>query len=288
MNQSIRGAVYLSIAAAIWGGVYVVSKVILETVPPFTLMFFRYLVAGGLLIVLCRRQGLTIFPREDRWAMLQIGIVGYFLSIAAQFIGTKLSSAHLGAVVTSLSPVFQSLFAILLLRERMSVREVVAMTAAFAGVLLIIGGPDMGGEAGIMAVGILLLAAVFWGYYSVVSRKLSGKYSALQITTCGIVLAGLLSIGPAYWEFGSWAVASLWQMSTLLSILYISVAATAIAFFCWNKGLSLVSSHEAGLFFFLQPVVGSLLGWALLGETLTGSFLVGSLLVMIGTFYNLR
>src|ERR1051326_459285 len=78
-------------AASIWGGMYVVSKVVLDVIPPFTLLTIR-LVMGALVlgvIVFLRRK--TNFTREQFRNSLLVGFVGYSLSLGFQFVGTKLS-----------------------------------------------------------------------------------------------------------------------------------------------------------------------------------------------------
>jgi len=59
------------------------------------------------------------------------------------------------------------------------------------------------------------------------------------------------------------------------------VVATAGAFYFWNKGLSLVEAGTGSVFFFLQPVVGALLGWLVLGEQLTTSFFIGGGVILL-------
>ncbi|PHJ38267.1 hypothetical protein P378_10570 [Desulforamulus profundi] len=173
MKGIFGGAVYLSLAAGIWGGMYVVSKYALDTIPPFTLLFLRYLIASFLLGWICWLKREELVPTRERWLIFQIGFVGYFLSIAAQFIGTKLSSAHMGAVITTLSPVFLSAFAVLLLKEKITVKQVVSIDIALTGVLVVVGMPGLQGEGSALAGDLFLLAAaLFWGYYSVLSRKL--------------------------------------------------------------------------------------------------------------------
>ncbi|GAB6157199.1 DMT family transporter [Desulfotomaculum varum] len=289
MNLMIGGAFYLSLAAAIWGGMYVVSKFALTTVPPFTLLFLRYLVAALVLGWILWRQQEKLLPDTARGLILQVGLVGYFLSIAAQFIGTKLSSAHMGAVITTLSPVFLSAFAVVILKERLTVKQAVAMAVALAGVLVVVGVPGRQGEPSALTGNLFLLAAALsWGYYSVISRKVSTLYSPLQITTWGILIATLFTFPCLYFEYGQWSPADLLQLPIILSVLYIGIISTALAFFSWNKGLALVPSHQAGVFLFLQPVVGTLLGWFFLDEHLSGSFFIGSLLIMAGVYYNMK
>ena len=112
MVTSVKGPLYLGIAASIWGGRYLAGKYALGTIPPFTLLFIRYFLAAIILLTLCKWKQIPVIPREDKWLWFQIGFFGYFRSIAAQFLGAKMSSAYMGAVITSLSPVFQSIFAI--------------------------------------------------------------------------------------------------------------------------------------------------------------------------------
>lgn len=64
--------------------------------------------------------------------------------------------------------------------------------------------------------------------------------------------------------------------------LYLGVVSTALAFYLWNKGFTLVDASTGSLFFFAQPVVGTLLGWLFLGESLTGRFVVGTAVVIAG------
>ncbi len=75
------------------------------------------------------------------------------------------------------------------------------------------------------------------------------------------------------WEL---QVASIGTVNTyvILGVLYLGVISTAGAFFLWNKGLELMDASIGSLFFFFQPIVGSLLGWLLLNETLNNNFLL--------------
>jgi len=284
--MSFRGALYLSLAACIWGGMYVVSKFALDFVPPLTLLFLRFLVASLVLGWFSWRQPEPLLPRRDRGLLFQIGAIGYFLSVGAQFVGTKLSSAHMGAVITTMSPLFLSLFAILLLKEAMSFRQKVAMGLACAGVLVVMGLPAESGAGDSQWLGnlLLLLAAVCWGYYSVLARQVSGRYTSLQITTWAIWVATLLTLPCIFLERAQWSIKVMLTWPVLLSVLYLGIISTAVAAFCWNKGLALMSAHQVGLFLFLQPIIGSFLGWLILGETLSLSFFAGSGLIIAGVY----
>lgn len=288
MITEYKGPLYLSAAASIWGGMYVASKYALDAIPPFTLLFLRYFIASIVLLWWCRRSQVEVIPRQDKWMFIQISFFGYFLSLAAQFIGTKLSSAHMGAVITSLSPVFQSGFAILLLGEKIAGKQILALALSLAGVMIVTGVSGIsGGEAVNPGNAYFLAAACLWGYYSILSKKVSDRHPTLRITTFGIVLATFLAFPPALLELQLWDAAILGNPLVLLSILYLALIATTVAYYCWNKGLALTNPHQAGLFFFLQAIVGSILGYSLLHEILSLTFFIGSLLILAGVYFVL-
>lgn len=289
MQASYNGAFYLSTAASIWGGMYVASKYALDVIPPFTLLFIRYALASVILVWWCKHSQITIVPRQDKWLMFLIGFLGYFLSVATQFIGTKLSSAHMGSVITSLSPVFQSVFAVILLGEPASLRQIISLILAFIGVIIVTDAINIVQHETInMGNLFFLMAAALWGYYSVLSKKVANHHPALRITTWGILLATAFAFPPAVFEWGSWQVSVLSSEQILFSIFYLAAVSTTLAYYCWNKGLALLNPHQAGLFMFLQSIVGSILGYLLLGEELSFSFMAGSIFILIAVYLSIH
>lgn len=281
-GQRLRGYAFLAAAASIWGGMYVVSKYALDFIPPFTLLWLRYATGFCVLYPLARRQQGERLTWSDHKAFLMVGTIGYVLSVGLQFIGTRLSSAHNGAIITSASPAFILLFAWLMLGERLTARKLVSVFLATVGVVIVVGWDTEGASGGGVMLGNLALigAAVTWALLSVLARKYSADLSPLVITTGAVFWAAILTapIMVAEWRF----IPPHGLDNPLLwgAVLYLGIVATAGAFFFWNKGLSLVEAGTGSVFFFLQPVVGALLGWLLLGERLTLSFFCGGAVIL--------
>ena len=139
MNRhSIIGLSAGLVAASIWGGMYVVSKVVLDVIPPFTLLTLRLvlgMLALGAVIALRKRTG---FTRGQFRNSFLVGFVGYGISLGFQFVGTKLSTASNGSLVTSATPAFVLLFAPFLLGEKSTTRRIVALVISSFGVLAVI------------------------------------------------------------------------------------------------------------------------------------------------------
>ncbi|PDY46010.1 DMT family transporter [Bacillus pseudomycoides] len=283
MKQTILGAICLSLAASIWGGMYVVSKYVLDFVPPLTLVWLRFIIAFVVLYMILkttkRKQKTTIQINKKDWLLFAwIGFIGYFVSITCQFVGTKLSDAHTGSLVTSATPAFMVVFATLILKEKLTTRRILSTVLATIGVTIVIGW-DI--EIGSYFIGTIILvgAAITWALLSIYVKIASQQFSSLVITTYAIFFS-LFFITPCMiWELQSNPIGDL-NTTIILGILYLGIISTAGAFFLWNKGLELMDASIGSLFFFFQPIVGSLLGWLLLNETLNRNFFIGGALII--------
>ena len=259
-----------------------VSKVVLEVFPPFTLLTIRLALGAlvlGVILFLRSKKG---FTREQYLASFMVGFVGYGISLGFQFVGTKLSTASNGALVTSATPAFVLLFAPLLLGEKPSLRQVVALIAATLGVLAVID-PRTADFSSALFLGNLSLlgAALTWALYSVLVRKISASADLLTSSTV-MLLAGLpSSILLGIFELRTQAVGAI-TPGIIGGLLFLGIISTALAMFLWNYAFTQLPAASASLTFFAQPVVGILLGWFFLGEKITPLFLLGGVLIGIG------
>ncbi|MFC6182139.1 DMT family transporter [Lactiplantibacillus daowaiensis] len=281
MNKSQGlGMLLLSLAASIWGGMFVVVKAVVTIIDPITLVWARYLVALVGLGLACHWSRLTWHIRRRDWPLLiAIGLIGNTLSIGFQETGTWLTSAQLGAVVTSATPTFIIIFAHLILKERLTGLKIGAVALATSGVLLIVG-VQLTGRQTLLGAGCLIIAALTWALMSVLVKKATAYYPPLQVTTIGTAIA-TVCLTPIVFSQPKTLLAIPWftpQVS--LSLLYLGLISTALAFVMWNRGLQLLPASRSGVFFLLQPLVGSLLGWAFLDEALTPGFVLGTLLII--------
>lgn len=286
--KNYLGPILLTLAASIWGGMYVVSKIVLEVVPPLELVWLRYIVALFTLaaLVVVTRQSWKI-SRKDLPLILSIGIIGYFISIWAQFAGTQLSSAQMGAVITSSTPAFMVIFARIILKEKLTAKKLLSIGLATVGVLLIIGLQGSGDSFQLGGI-ILVIAALTWALMSVLVKLIPSDYSPLVITTYAIFAATVAMTPFAAGQFSLTQLDTLMQPAILGGILYLGIVSTAGAFYFWNKGLQLVAAGSGGLYFFFQPLVGTLLGWLFLGEQVGLKFWIGSLLILIGVLIVIK
>ena len=266
---------------------YVVSKVVLEVIPPFALLTIR-LVMGALtlgIVIYIRNKKAAMkiaFTKGFFWKSALVGFVGYGISLGFQFVGTKLSTASNGSLVTSATPAFVLLFAPFLLGERTTPRGIIALIVSTLGVVAVIDPRTAELSPSLFWGNISLLAAALtWALYSVLVRKVSKSGDLL--TSSAIMLLGGL---PSSLLFGIWEVQTqgIGEITTgiILGLLFLGIISTAIAMFLWNYAFAELPAAVASLTFFAQPVVGTLLGWFFLAEKITPLFLAGGVLIGIG------
>lgn len=288
MRNLIIGAIFLSLAASIWGAMYVVVKVVVEVVPPLELVWMRYLIAVIALgiIGIMMRQSWKI-AKKDWLIIFLVGLIGNTISIVTQEMGTMLSTAQMGAIITATTPAFMVVFARLILKESITLKKCFSIILATIGVGIVVGNGqiDVAQQLGGL---YLLLAALTWALMSVFVKKVPSHYSQIVVTTYTSMIAVMLLTPFVLPRLKNLDLASVLQPTISGGLLYLGIISTAGGFLLWNKGLQLMNASSGGLFFFFQPIVGTFLGWILLGETIGLSFWIGSLLIFSGVFIVIR
>ncbi len=282
MNITIVGLLSGLTAASIWGGMYVVSKVVLDVIPPFTLLASRLILGAaalGIVIFLLRK---TEFTKRQFIHSFLVGFVGYGISLGFQFVGTKLSTASNGALVTSATPAFVLLFAPYLLKEKTTIRGMIALIISSLGVVAVID-PRTADFSSSLFLGNLSLiaAALTWALYSVLVRKVS-QSADLLISSAVMLVGGIpSSLLASYFEINKLGIGEI-TLGVILGVLFIGIVSTAIAMYLWNFAFAQLPASTASLTFFAQPVIGTLLGWFFLGERVTPLFVLGGILIGTG------
>jgi len=288
MSKTIVGLLCGLGAASIWGGMYVVSKVVLDIIPPFSLVTLRLILGAITLAMILLFKGFPSISRKQSWQVLGVGFVGYGVSLSLQFLGTKLSTAGNGSLVTSATPAFVLLFAWLLLKEKITPRKLLALFLATLGVVAVIDPRSAQLKPELFLGNMFLIgAAITWALYSVLVRKVTQNMDVLLFSLLAF-LGGLpVTVPASAWEFSAIGIGQI-NLAIIAGVLFLGIISTALAMVLWNTAFAYVDAGLASLTFFAQPVVGTLLGWLLLGENITPLFLLGGVLIGFGLVISSR
>ncbi len=282
MKNTTLGIISGLSAAAIWGAMYVVSKAVMAVIPPFSLLTSRLILGIATLFIIAFLQKKLTIRKKQFWSIVWVGFIGYGISLGFQFVGTNLSTAANGSLVTSATPAFVLIFAAMILGEKITRRRFIALLIASLGVLAVID-PRSAELASSLFWGNMSLvsAALTWALYSVLIRKVTRGVDVLTVSLIAFVGGLPTSIAFSVWEISTLGIGEI-TLGVIAGILFLGIIATALAMYLWNTAFALLDASLASLTFFAQPVVGTVLGAIFLGEIITPLFLFGGLLIGIG------
>jgi len=269
-----------------WGLSFVATKVALESVPTFTLVFIRFSLAALFFLVIRQGRKWPAFHGRDRLKMALLALFEPGLYFIFETIGLQYTTAPKTALIIATVPLVVLLLSAVMLGERTNRIVAIGIGLSFCGIaLLVVGDPEFGLTLEGSLLGDMLIggAVVSAALYMVYARDLGRSYSSLEITFVQIVY------GAAFYSlFFLWELPSIeWTAITLKSALavgYLTVFATVGAFLCYNFALSQVPASKAAVFVNGIPVVTAIGAWVLLDERLTAIQAGGGALVLAAVF----
>jgi drug/metabolite transporter (DMT)-like permease len=290
-RMRLRADAALVAATVVWGSSFIVVKNVVADSPPLAFLFWRFLLAGILVLPLAARGGATPGLLKDGVA------VGLLLAagMSLQVIGQTETTASKAAFLTGLSVVLTP-FAALLRTRRLPSRENGAGIALASAGFLLLTLPGAGGafNRGDLAMTGCGIAFAFYVAEMEVrtpahdSRSLTGVQMAVVALTTGLL--SLLLRAPLLLS-GLHAAAAearpvAWRGTFLWSVVYLGSIGAVGTFLAQTWAQKHMSATHAAIIFALEPAVAALLAAWLLGERLGPWGMAGGILVLVGIFVS--
>jgi len=280
-QPTVRSALDILAAASLWGGMYVVSAATFERIPPVTLGLLRLLVGAAVLTIVFRgRPGLGAAPRGR---LVSAGVI-LAVTLVLQFVGTDLTGAAEGALLTTTTPAFVLLFAALFEGSRARPLAWGGVAVALLGVAVLANrNASFSGSSPEALFGDVLLvgSAATWALFTSVGRPLVAAVGAFRAIFGASLVAIVLLLPLVPLELAGRSLPPL-DWATVGAVAYLGVMATAVAWSLWYRGYASAPPTLTAALFFAQPIVGAGLGVALLSESLGPAFAAGAGLIVAG------
>jgi drug/metabolite transporter (DMT)-like permease len=273
----------LLIVVCIWGANFIVIKSAFGAMPPLAFNAVRMTVAALVLGAIWGvREREKTMPRRDWLSFLGVGLLGNTLYQLLFVTGLDLTTSGVSSLLIGTIPIWAALLAMALGWEKITPRTWLGIFLAFGGVALVtLGSPSGMAKNAIVGNALTLLAAACWAGYTVLSKRLLEKYSALRVSAVGLLLGV-----PGLWPFAVPDLLSLRALSLSLwgSILYAGGISIALAYIIWSYGVQKLGAARTAIFNNLVPVVTFALAFLVLHEPVTSLQLVGGAVVLAGVW----
>lgn len=278
--------VLAALAPLFWSGNAVVGRALRDQVDPIALTFYRWTIAGLLVLPFALRP-LYRHRREllEAWPVILglglSGLVGFQTCVYYALHDTPALNALL---ILQATPVVILLGAATVFGDRVTRRRALAIAVAACGALVLV---TRGEPQALLALDFhrgdlwMLLAVGLWAFYSLLLKRRPHGVPQTALLAASIVVA-LCVLLPAWWLSGGASERPPLSPQALAGVLYIGVFASFLALLCWNTGVARLGPGTAGTFMYLMPVYGAVLGYLLLGEGIAAFHLAGAALIFGG------
>jgi drug/metabolite transporter (DMT)-like permease len=286
MDKKLLALVALLSSAVIWGVTVPLLKVNLETFPPFSLAFARFLIATLVAAYLSQLSGLKL---RD---FLNIGLVSLFgitLNIGLLFLGLQRTTIVDASFVFALGPVITSLLAVIIIREKINFPHLLGICLAFLGSFLYILYPLLFGSINFKVdlVGDLLVLAssISGSIYIIGSKKLFETYTPTSISAVSFTVGALTFAPIALLEsFQSTSWLGSLTFFNLASLIFFGLGSSFAAYSLYEWGLTKVAVHIDATISYLIPIVSIIVATLFMGERLEPIFGLSFVLVDLGIY----
>lgn len=264
-----RPILLLVLVTLFWAGNTIAGRLAIGEVSPLAVVFLRWVMVSGLMVVLYGRQVRAEWPmlKQHLPVMVVMGTLGFTAFNALFYVAAHSTTALNLGILQGSMPMFVLLGALVLLRAPVRMVQVLGVLVTMAGVALIASQGDLSRLATLEinpGDGLMILACLFYSVYAVLLRN-RPAVSGMVFFTVLSVIAALVSLPVFAIELvqgtQQWPTAKGW-----LVVGYIALFPSFLSQIFFMRGVELIGPERAGVFINLVPIFSSFLAVALLGE----------------------
>jgi len=275
------GYLFILVTVVFFSTYEVVSKTIIDKVDPFQINFLRFFIGGSLLFLFLLIKRDVKIDRKSLMIVSAAGILNVVFSMNLLQLSLNVAYAKAAVVadIFSSNPIFVSIFAAVMDKEKITLFKAAGMFLGMLGIAVISINGQAFRDINILSPLLALMSAGLYGLYTVVGRRASSKIGSIKMNAYSFLIGSLILLSvllikglPAF-EFDC----SAWPQ-----VVYLSVFVTGIAYLIYFMGLVRTGAGSGSVVFFLKPVLASVFAIVFLGEKITLNLIFGTFLILLG------
>ncbi len=270
-----------------WGMSFVWTKIVLQLYAPITTIFLRLIISSTILyIVLKLTKQLQKVHKEHYVLFLISAMFEPLLYFLGENFGLREVSSTVASVIIATIPVITPVFAYFLLKEKLSIFNILGIIISFLGVMVMIFDRNFNFTASPKGI-ILLFVAVFSTIgYAVTIKKLAAIYTSPTIITFQNII-GIFYFLPLFLIFDIKEFLSITPtFKVIASLLELAIFASSLAFICYIHVVSKLGVSRANIFTNLIPIFTAIFSYLLLDELFDTAKIIGITIVITGVFLS--
>ncbi len=275
----------LALVCFFWGTTWIASKEGVRHMPPLQMAGLRQLL-GGLCYVLFFLVKGERWPRGKEWRSIFIlGFLNFLIANGLSNWGVKYISAGLGSIIGAIFPLWLVVIGFFSAKSKMPTKAIIGLLLGFAGVCIIFYEHLQDFFNADFRIGIILSLIATWGWAfgTIYTKSHAAFFNPYFSIGLQMFVSGTALTIVSYTVTGAMPLTSIpWQ--SWLAIGYLVVFGSVISFIAYLFALQNLSTEQASLYAYVNPVVAVLLGWLIFSESLTLYIAVGGLVALSGVY----
>jgi drug/metabolite transporter (DMT)-like permease len=271
-----------------WSFSFIWYKEVFVYYKPITLVFLRLVISSVFLFAITySMRRLDRVKLRDMKYFLLLAFFEPFLYFIGESFGISLISSTLAAVIVSTIPLFSPIGAYYFYKERLTPMNFLGIVVSIVGVAMVIFHRGFGAiDANPLGIALMFLAVFAALGYSIMIKKLTGKYNVLSIITYQNSIGALFFLPLfALFEYNHFlSVQISWPV--VLPLLKLGIFASSVAFVLFTYSIKHLGITKANIFTNTIPVLTAVFAYFWLGETLSVVMMAGILVVIFGLFLS--
>jgi len=282
-----KAYLYISLTLLLWSSTAAVAKLLLKSLNVFQLLLYVSLIASiSLFVIIIFQNKIDVIRKykfKDYCFFAFMGFIGIYLYHMFLFLGFASASVQEIFIVNYTWPIWVVIFGILILKEKISILTVLAISICFFGVYIVVSKGDLTSISfeNIQGDFFALVGAISYGLFSVIGKKdqrdivTSMMFYYFFSFIFAFITTLIFSTFPAI------------TMDELIGLIWLGVFAMGIAFVFWFLALKHGNTAEMSNIIYLTPFISLIYIYFLIGEQILISSIFGLLLIIFGIYlYN--
>lgn len=268
-----------------WGFSFVWTSIVLRYYSPVATIFLRLVISAFILFIFLKYTGkLQKIKKQDTGLLLISSVFNPFLYFLGENYGLKFSSPTIAAVIIATIPVFTPLVARYTIKERLPWINLLGIMISFSGIAVMLINPDLSLNASFRGVTMLLMAVISAVIYSIFLKKLTDRYSPINIIAYQNLI-GVMLFMPLFLLFDLESVMATPLTTELVtSLLLLAFFASSLAFIFFTMTVKSLGVSRANVFSNLIPVFTGIFSYIFISEIFTINKVIGIITVILGVF----
>ena len=285
-SEKTKALIAVGVVSFFWGTTWLASKKGVEQMPALQLAGIRQLLAGGIYIIFFRMKGFKLPSRQLFIQLLWMSILMFVINNGFSTWSVKYLPSGLGAVISSISPIWIAIFSVFLFKEaRLNLMTIAGLLLGFAGIVIIFYDylQELLNPAFLRGIFLGLVATMTWAlgtlYTAQQSRMVNPYYSlgwqmflgGIQLTILAYITGEHRPLQEVTWQ--AWA-----------SIGYLVVIGSLITFAAFIYSLKRLPVSQVSVHAYINPIIAVIVGAFLNHEKLNAWIAFGTIVTILGVF----